>query len=101
MTSQRQTAAVAAMLRMLAHIVQMRPVDACEASIAGYTAAITMGAHECMRALDRLCDTLPDGKAADKAAQQLWDISPTPPDASTLRRWATGWDHYTEAAEAA
>ncbi len=90
MTSQCKAAAVAAMLRMLARIVAY-----------GDAGATAIGADECMRALDKLCDVLPAGAALDRALQQLWDISPTPPDASTLRRWATGWDHYTEAAEAA
>lgn len=102
MTSQHQTAAVASMLRMLAHIVDKAPTSASgDHYKAGYASAIAMGAHECMRAIDKLCDALPPGDALDRAMQQVWDVSPVPPDASTLRRWATGWDHYTEAAEAA
>jgi len=86
----RETAAVAALLRLLARLAPL-----------GNEHATLIGADECMRALDRLCDALPSGDAQNRAARQMWEVSPVPPEPTVLRRWATEWDKFDSAAKAA
>ena len=78
----------ASMLRMLRLLTDL----AADARPDAARQCLYEGSFEAAAALDRLADCLPAGEARNEADWQCWEVSPNPPDAATLERWAAAWD---------